>query len=98
MELLKLGRPLKEKKKKSLKHLLAQEFGKEGEAAFILVAEVTWVVTLFLQICVSSKFEEVTEVLDDGLPDPIPGSSHSICDSLAPMTSLQPEPDGLLEI
>ncbi|VEN33704.1 unnamed protein product, partial [Callosobruchus maculatus] len=46
----------------------------------------------------SSKFEEVTEVLDDGLPDPIPGSSHSICDSLAPMTSLQPEPDGLLEI
>ncbi|GJQ81897.1 hypothetical protein Trydic_g9136 [Trypoxylus dichotomus] len=40
----------------------------------------------------SSKFEEITEVLDDGLPEPIPGSSHSIfSDSLA-------EPDTILEI
>ncbi|KAG5879076.1 hypothetical protein JTB14_023899 [Gonioctena quinquepunctata] len=30
----------------------------------------------------SSKFEEVTECLDDCLPEPIPGSSHSISDSL----------------
>ncbi|XP_008201078.2 uncharacterized protein LOC103315080 isoform X1 [Tribolium castaneum] len=39
----------------------------------------------------SSKFEEVTEVLDDGLPEPIPGSSHSLSDSLA-------EQDTILEI
>ncbi|KAF2888703.1 hypothetical protein ILUMI_17470 [Ignelater luminosus] len=38
-----------------------------------------------------SRFEEVTEVLDDGLPEPIPGSSHSLSDSLA-------EPDTILEI
>nr|XP_015840929.1 PREDICTED: uncharacterized protein LOC103315080 isoform X2 [Tribolium castaneum] len=38
-----------------------------------------------------SKFEEVTEVLDDGLPEPIPGSSHSLSDSLA-------EQDTILEI
>ncbi|CAH1173682.1 unnamed protein product [Phaedon cochleariae] len=31
----------------------------------------------------SSKFEDVTECLDDGFPEPIPGSSHSISDSLA---------------
>lgn len=30
----------------------------------------------------SNRFEEVTEVLDDGLPEPIPGSSHSLSDSL----------------
>lgn len=42
-------------------------------------------------ICCSSKFEEVTEVLDDGLPEPIPGSSHSLSDSLA-------EQDTILEI
>ncbi|XP_076250451.1 uncharacterized protein LOC143190187 [Rhynchophorus ferrugineus] len=30
----------------------------------------------------SSKFEEITEVLDDGLPEPIPGSSVSLSDSL----------------
>ncbi|KAF5286892.1 hypothetical protein FQA39_LY00425 [Lamprigera yunnana] len=39
----------------------------------------------------SSRFEEVTEVLDDGLPEPIPGSSHSLSDSLL-------EPDTILEI
>uniref|UniRef100_A0A6P7GMM1 Uncharacterized protein LOC114340658 n=1 Tax=Diabrotica virgifera virgifera TaxID=50390 RepID=A0A6P7GMM1_DIAVI len=39
----------------------------------------------------SSKFEEVTECLDDGLPEPIPGSSHSISDSLV-------EQDTILEI
>ncbi|KAJ8939862.1 hypothetical protein NQ318_017140 [Aromia moschata] len=39
----------------------------------------------------SSKFEEVTEVLDDGLPEPIPGSSHSLSDSLV-------EQDTVLEI
>lgn len=40
----------------------------------------------------SNKFEEVTEVLDDGLlPEPIPGSSHSLADSLA-------EQDVILEI
>ncbi|KAK4881880.1 hypothetical protein RN001_005199 [Aquatica leii] len=39
----------------------------------------------------SSRFEEVTEVLDDGLPEPIPGSSHSLSDSLV-------EPDTILEI
>lgn len=45
----------------------------------------------FISFC-SSKFEEVTEVLDDGLPEPIPGSSHSLfSDSLA-------EQDTILEI
>ncbi|XP_049820153.1 uncharacterized protein LOC109597045 [Aethina tumida] len=39
----------------------------------------------------SSKFEEVTEVLDDCLPEPMPGSSHSLSDSLA-------EQDTILEI
>jgi len=32
----------------------------------------------------SSKFEEVTEVLDDCIPDAIPGSSVSLSDSLHP--------------
>lgn len=39
----------------------------------------------------SNRFEEVTEVLDDGLPEPIPGSSHSLSDSLA-------EQEAILEI
>ncbi|XP_057653200.1 uncharacterized protein LOC130892035 [Diorhabda carinulata] len=39
----------------------------------------------------SSKFEEITECLDDCLPEPIPGSSHSISDSLV-------EQDTILEI
>ncbi|XP_074030403.1 uncharacterized protein [Leptinotarsa decemlineata] len=39
----------------------------------------------------SSKFEEVTDCLNDELPEPIPGSSHSISDSLA-------EQDTILEI
>lgn len=33
-------------------------------------------------MCHSSRFGEVTEVLDDGLPEPIPGSSHSLSDTL----------------
>lgn len=36
-----------------------------------------------------SKFEE--DILDDGLPHPIPGSSHSLSDSLT-------EQDAILEI
>ncbi|CAG9857320.1 unnamed protein product [Phyllotreta striolata] len=30
----------------------------------------------------SSKFEEITECLDDGLPEPMPGSSHSLSGGL----------------
>ncbi|XP_030753102.1 uncharacterized protein LOC115880113 [Sitophilus oryzae] len=40
----------------------------------------------------SSKFEEVTEVLDDGMPEPIAGSSVSLSDSL------HTEQDTILEI
>ncbi|XP_066259262.1 uncharacterized protein [Euwallacea similis] len=39
-----------------------------------------------------SRFEEITEVLDDGIPDPIPGSSVSLSDSL------RPDHDSVLEI
>lgn len=39
----------------------------------------------------SSRFEEITECLDDGLPEPIPGSSYSIADTLI-------EQDTVLEI
>ncbi|KAL1505926.1 hypothetical protein ABEB36_005374 [Hypothenemus hampei] len=39
-----------------------------------------------------SRFEEVTDVLDDCLPDPMPGSSVSLSDSL------HPDPDTILEI
>ncbi|XP_050315507.1 uncharacterized protein LOC126748647 isoform X2 [Anthonomus grandis grandis] len=40
-----------------------------------------------------SKFEEITEVLDDCIPEPIPGSSISLSDSLLPDRQ-----DAILEI